>query len=124
MRKTHRVVCRPCGSHVKVWGAGRTEVCRDGKPLIPLSLRVFFLTLYNVMEMRIYYLLGHSHVLHSASDDRQDGPTGPGCYQLANDGADVEARQGWDQVREDLSTAAAAYRSGDHVSGAQIVVLE
>src|SRR5262244_4220773 len=76
------------------------------------------------MEMRIYYLLAHSHVLHSASDDCQDGPTGAGCYQLANDGAGVEARQGWDQVREDLSTDDAAYRSGDHVSGAKIVVLE
>ena len=77
-----------------------------------------------MMEMRVYYLLAHPHVIHSASDDRQDGSAGAGCHQLANDGADVEARQGRDQVLEDLSTDDAAYRSGNHVSWAKIVVLE
>ena len=39
--------------------------------------------------------------LHSAGDDRQNGPAGGGYYHLADDGAVVEAPQGWDQGLED-----------------------
>jgi hypothetical protein len=39
--------------------------------------------------------------LHSGGDDRQSGPTGGRYYQLADDGAVVDAPQGWDQGLKD-----------------------
>jgi hypothetical protein len=39
--------------------------------------------------------------LHNAGDDRQNGPTGRRYYQLADDGAEIDATQGWDQGLED-----------------------
>jgi hypothetical protein len=38
---------------------------------------------------------------NSACDDGQNGPTDGGYYQLAYDGAIVNAPQGWDQGLED-----------------------
>ena len=37
---------------------------------------------------------------HSADDDRQNGPAGRGYYQLTDDGAEIDALQGWDQGLE------------------------
>jgi hypothetical protein len=39
--------------------------------------------------------------LHSPDGDRQHCPTGGGYYQLADDGAEIDAAQGWDQGLED-----------------------
>ena len=53
--------------------------------------------------------------LHSSGDDRQSGPTGGGYYQLADDGAIVDAPQRWDQDLEAECTHDAADCSGDRV---------
>jgi len=65
-----------------------------------------------------------SRAVHNASDNRQDGPTGGGSYRLADDGADVEAPQGWDQGLKKQSTDNATYCSCNRVPGAEIEVLE
>jgi hypothetical protein len=60
--------------------------------------------------------------LHNSGDDRQNGSAGGGSDHLANDRANVEAPQGWDQDLKDLCTDNAAYCSGDRISGTQIEV--
>ena len=42
--------------------------------------------------------------LNNTSDDRQKGSADSGSYHLANDGADAEAAQGWEQGVEDKCT--------------------
>jgi len=64
------------------------------------------------------YLWATPASLHSASNDRQNGPTGGGYYHLTDDRTEVDARQGRDQDLEDQCTDNATYCSGNRVSRA------
>jgi hypothetical protein len=55
---------------------------------------------------------------NDAGDNRRHCPDNAGRYRLAQDGADIETSQGWDQDLENSCADNAAYCSGDRISGA------
>jgi hypothetical protein len=59
--------------------------------------------------------------LHETNDDRQSGATGGSSHRLAEKGDDIEAAQGREHGLKDLCPDNPTYRSGNRVSGAEIV---
>jgi hypothetical protein len=61
--------------------------------------------------------------INSADDDRQNSATDDGSYNLAEDGADVEAPNAGIKILDNSGTDNTAICSGDKVSRVDIVAL-